>query len=317
MPTTRASLKTSRFSTENGCAELLIFAQLVYRNRLIFPPVFHWLLANLNVNLASKAETFMFELFSKKIDYEKVFSDETEIFNFIYNDRNKSEGILDSKPFMEAWISSRNTGTVATVIAEEALKGDVPSLKKMIWITEIYYNRAEQLYKEATKLIAMKTYYLQNKVIYLGKLIECGHEDQSFNAMMASFELYKLRFDQPNTLKDQIIIGAIVGVVEYAKRVLASSSNQKGIIAPFIHKKNMETATTALNYFSPFVDYIDPERKWLKARTDGIKPTWDAVREDIVFRTKVGDMLQKHAESLKTPELTQKVQEIFNAPKNS
>jgi len=74
----------------------------------------------------------MFGLFGKKPNFDKIFSNQAEITNYLFGDRSKTSAILGDDDFINAWLSSKNVGSVTAVINSHALKGDIPSLKQMM-----------------------------------------------------------------------------------------------------------------------------------------------------------------------------------------
>jgi hypothetical protein len=142
----------------------------------------------------------MFKIFNRRPNFENIFADSSKIHKFIYGDRARTSTILGEKGFINAWLSSKNSWHVTTVIADEALKGDVPSLKQMIWLCEIYFNDVENIAMDSSKRLLLKTNYMQDRVVFCQKAIERGLKDQSYYAMASSVRLYILYSRLPNSM---------------------------------------------------------------------------------------------------------------------
>src|SRR5690606_37645868 len=106
----------------------------------------------------------MFGLFRKKPNFEKIFSNQVDITEYIYGDRSKTSNILGDKDFINAWLSSRNEENVTAIIQKQALEGDIPSLKQMIWLCELYFSDAENHVMDANQLLMLKTKLMQDRV---------------------------------------------------------------------------------------------------------------------------------------------------------
>lgn len=186
----------------------------------------------------------MFGIFRTKPDFEKIFSSHSAIEEFIYGDKNKTSTILGDSEFVDAWLSSRNSGKVSAVINEKALSGDIPSLKQMIWLCEVYYDGAESLTKDSSQIIELKTKCMQDRVMFCEKAINSGLKDQSYYAMTSSAKLYLLRFGLPGSLNDQITRNALSDIVRYAKMFVDSGSREQELIAD---------AKSAIKHYGPLL----------------------------------------------------------------
>ncbi len=167
----------------------------------------------------------MFGIFNKKPDLEKIFSSQSEITNYIYGDRKRTSEILGDDSFINTWLSSRNSGNVTTVIINQALTGDIPSLKQMIWLCEIYFSDVENHTKDANQILTMKTKYMQDRIMFCQKAIDYGLKEQSYYAMTSSIKLYLLYSNIPNSMDNQITRNALAGIIKYAN-ILIESKNQ-------------------------------------------------------------------------------------------
>lgn len=184
----------------------------------------------------------MFGIFNKKPDLEKIFCSKSDITNYIYGDRKRTSEILGDNSFINAWLSSRNVGNVTAVITNQALAGDIPSLKQMIWLCEVYFGDVENRTKDANQALIMKTKYMQDRVMFCQKTIECGLKEQSYYAMTSSAKLYLLRSNLPDSIDDKITRDALAGILKYAN-IFIECGNQDGDL--------IEDAKSAINHYGP------------------------------------------------------------------
>lgn len=184
----------------------------------------------------------MFGIFNKKPDLEKIFSSQSEITKYIYGDRKRTSAILGDDSFINAWLSSRNVGNVTAVISSQALAGDIPSLKQMIWLCEIYFGDVENRTRDANQALTMKTKYMQDRVMFCQKAIECGLKEQSYYAMTSSAKLYLLRSNIPGSIDDQITRNALTGILKYANIFIESGNQDRELI---------EDAKAAIEHYGP------------------------------------------------------------------
>src|SRR3546814_7246742 len=81
---------------------------------------------------------------SSDLDYNKMFSTKETIFQHIFGNRNKTEDIIQSREFLVALSASPNAQLVDSVIADEAAKGDIPSLTYMMRLVQLHLEGLEQ-----------------------------------------------------------------------------------------------------------------------------------------------------------------------------
>lgn len=172
----------------------------------------------------------MFGMFGGKPNYEKIFSSKNDTYNLIYGNRSKTSSILGDNVFIDAWLSSKNTGQVTAVIESEASKGDIPSLKQMIWLCELYFEDAPNSFKDPNQLLKFQTTYMQDRIKYCRKAIDCGLKDQAYYAMTSSAKLYNLYSRVPNAMDNQVVQLAVLGIVHYGQMFLESGTRDPQLI---------------------------------------------------------------------------------------
>jgi hypothetical protein len=187
----------------------------------------------------------MFNTFKRKPDFEAIFSSQFETYKYIYGDKSKTSSTLGDKAFINAWLSSKNTGRVTEIISQEALKGDIPSLRQMIWATGFFHQGMEIGLKNDKATIAIKSEMLQWRIEFCQKAIQCGLKDQSYYAMTSSAQLYLLR--SKLSVDDPITREALTGVIKYAKLFIDSGSDERELI---------EDAENALTHYGPLANLM-------------------------------------------------------------
>jgi hypothetical protein len=199
-------------------------------------------------------------------NYKEIFSSAADAHRYIYADRSKTKEILRDKGFNDAWRESDNYETVASVVQAEALKGDVPSLKRMIEFVHGMYKdmgaRAEAI-KENRELALKNT---DNKVIALKTLIgycevtvKFGAKEESHMAMaacMALFfvltqELTTTMLNSPQRAADEAR-DAINKAIEHAHLFLGSGSN---------NAEWVKDASEILERFGPLAEELNAHAK--------------------------------------------------------
>lgn len=93
-------------------------------------------------------------IFGRKPDYNKIFSTKETLFQHIYGNRGKTEDIIQSREFLEALSASPNAQLVDSVISEEAVKGDIPSLTYMMRLIQLHLEGLEQNVPPAARIDA-------------------------------------------------------------------------------------------------------------------------------------------------------------------
>ncbi|MEH6640575.1 hypothetical protein [Vreelandella glaciei] len=186
----------------------------------------------------------MFGFFKGKVDYERIFHSAEETYRHIYGNRSKTVEILGSTAFIDAWLGSPNVATVTAVISNEALKGDVPSLKQMIWVTDAYYKDAENLTRDKDEQRQLKTGFLKDRVEFCQKAIDLGLKDKSYPAMVSCVNLYTILspYEKDATNISSAAQYALNGIVNYAQQFIESGYDAPDLI---------DDAKTLLKQYTP------------------------------------------------------------------
>lgn len=166
---------------------------------------------------------------------------------FIYTDRAKTSSILGDNAFIEAWLDSRNVGHVTAVIEHEAMQGDIPSLKQMIWVSDAYFEDATNNFKDRSQLLEMQTMYLKDRIRYCNKAIEVGLKDQSYYALVSSVKLYKLYEKIPLSNENSAAPMALQSIIKFADIFIRSGVNEPELI---------QDAKNAIAHYGPMAKLL-------------------------------------------------------------
>ena len=183
----------------------------------------------------------MFNLFKKKQDYSSIFSSPTATYELIYGDRSKTSGVLGNQAFIDAWLSSPNMVRVSSIIRKEAISGDIPSVKQMIWLSELYYRDSARI-SDATARSAIQKSALTERIIFCEKAIALGMKDRAYQAMVSCSNLYSLLEAGGAPIGDQEAREALNGIVRNSKLFLESGYNDPELT---------EDAESLLKHFEP------------------------------------------------------------------
>jgi len=189
----------------------------------------------------------MFGLFNSKPNYEEIFASQEKTRSFIYADRAKTSSILGDNSFIEAWLDSRNVGQVTAVIEHEAMQGDIPSLKQMIWVSDLYFEDATNNFKDKGQLLEMQTMYLQDRIKYCSKAIEFGLKDQSYYALVSSVKLYSLYGNIPLSNQNSAAPKALENIIKFAEILIKSGINEPELI---------QDAKNAIAHYGPMAKLL-------------------------------------------------------------
>ncbi len=161
----------------------------------------------------------MFGFGRSKTDYEKICEDPSSVFKLLYGDRAKTSEILDDGDFISAWMNSGKQRDITLVIRREAIAGDVPSLKQMVWFLEKMYQEISSASIEKKRKLETLIAILGERVGHCNRLIANGIP-YHYQAMVSSHNLYRAlsELGKPGTIeKTRDTLNAIV---EHAQAVI-------------------------------------------------------------------------------------------------
>ena len=199
-------------------------------------------------------EPLMFSFFGKKPDYEAIFVSDDATQKLIYGDRAKTSKVLGDEAFVASWLASRHMSRVSNLIRREALKGDIPSIKQMIWLGDFIYRDSASM-PDATTRTAYQKSVLQERILFCEKAISLGMPEKSYQAMMSCANLYAL-VESSVDVTDEIIQSTLSGIIRNAKLFLSIGVDDPGLI---------EDANNALAKFEPLANEMSALVKKTKA----------------------------------------------------
>lgn len=132
----------------------------------------------------------MFGFGKSKKDYRKVCQDPKSVFDLLYTDRAKTSEILGDQDFINAWLDSEQQKEITMVIRKEAIGGDVPSLKQMVWLLGTIYQEVSSAQIGKTQKLEALIGILGERLNFCNQLIAKG-VPQHYYAMISAHNLYK------------------------------------------------------------------------------------------------------------------------------
>ena len=185
--------------------------------------------------------------FRKKPDYEKIFSSEEEVKKHIYGDKAKTSSVLGDQDFINAWLDSKNFGKVTAVIEAEAMKGDIPSLKQMIWISDVYCEDVPNMFSNPQQILEQQTIYLLDRVKYCVKAMDCGLKEQSYYALTSSVKICNLYGNIPGAIENPIFQNSLSNIIKFAEIFINSGTSEHELV---------QDAKNAIEYYSPMAKLL-------------------------------------------------------------
>lgn len=144
----------------------------------------------------------MFGFGKSKKNYKKICQDPKAVFSLLYTDRTKTSEILGDTEFIDAWLGSEKQREITLVIRKEAIGGDVPSLKQMVWQLGNMYQEVSSARTAKNQKLEAFVEILGERITYCNQLIARG-VPQHYYAMVSLHNLYKAlhELSKPGTLE--------------------------------------------------------------------------------------------------------------------
>ena len=168
--------------------------------------------------------------FKKKINYNKEFESRDSIFSFLYGDRSRTATILGDENFLAAWHASPNASLIEGVMKAEAEKGDLPSIKQMIWLYNIYFQNARDLSSDTSTVKKIQIKSLEDRAKFCLMAVELGERQASYQAMRSYQNLYSIYMSSGMVLDDLKVKVAILGICSFAEQFLDSGYGDEELI---------------------------------------------------------------------------------------
>lgn len=166
----------------------------------------------------------MFGFLKNKRDYRKICQDPKAVYNLLYSDRSKTSEILDDGEFIDAWLNGDKQREITMIIRKEAINGDMPSLKQMVWFLGTLYQEISVAGIEKNEKLTALIGLLTERITYCKKLIALG-DPQHYYAMVSSFNLFKAMYarNEPGNLDK--VRDVLNETVEFANSVITMGIN--------------------------------------------------------------------------------------------
>lgn len=126
-----------------------------------------------------------------RVDYKKVFASKKTIHEFLYGDASKTEAIIYGDDFIKAVANSQNAGLVDMVIAEEAAKGNIPSLMYTMMNLQIRFRDIDSQVSDRATLTKIKSSIYENMIRFCDLAMANGKkQDAAYHATILSVMMY-------------------------------------------------------------------------------------------------------------------------------
>ncbi|MBJ6987284.1 hypothetical protein [Devosia sp. MC521] len=159
-----------------------------------------------------------------KNKYEKAFATKDGTHQLIYGNRTEIANVLGDDKFLKAWFASDHFDSVASVIGTEALRGDIPSIKQMIWLNEQVYQNAPNVTRSEAEKVSLQVHASKERIRFCEMAIAKGLDDRSYQAMGSYHNLYVLLGGQPGSAFSKGVTEAVEGIIRHAKIYLGSKN---------------------------------------------------------------------------------------------
>ncbi len=166
----------------------------------------------------------MFRFGKSKIDYKKICSDTKAVHRLLYEDRTKTAKIMDDQNFINAWFDSENYQQISQMIRKEALSGDVPSLKQMVWLLRRIQEKISAANIDEKERNSSLVDVLKERISHCNKLISEGVLSSHYDAMVSAHHLYRIlqKLDEPSIVNTR---DALNEMADHAQAVIKLGKN--------------------------------------------------------------------------------------------
>ena len=166
----------------------------------------------------------LFGFKKSKKDYEIIFKNPKAVYQLLFSDRTKTSKILGDEEFINAWLSSEIQQEVYLLIRQEAIDGDVPSLKQMVWYLDMMYQNILSIQMDDRQKFRDIVSVLGDRLFFCNQLTAKGIP-QHYYAMITLHNLHKavMQFNQPGTL--ELARDNLNKMIEHAHAVIKMGKN--------------------------------------------------------------------------------------------
>ena len=136
----------------------------------------------------------MFDFFKARKDYRKICSNPDLVRKILYSDRRETAKILGDESFINAWLDSDSQHEITMLIRKEAMDGDIPSLKQMVWFLGYLYDDLVNSGLDKNRKSQFLIGQLEERIYFCNQLTLKGFS-QSYYAMISCYRLYKVLYE--------------------------------------------------------------------------------------------------------------------------
>lgn len=156
-----------------------------------------------------------------KNKYEKAFASKDATHQLIYGNRAQTASVLGNADFLKAWFASDHFDSVTYIIGKEALDGDIPSIKQMIWLGDQVYQNAGNVTRNATEKRSLQIQASKERIRFCELAISKGLKDRAYQAMGSYYRLYALLGAKSGSAFSREINDIVDGIIRNARIYLA------------------------------------------------------------------------------------------------
>lgn len=200
----------------------------------------------------------MFKFRKPRKNYSHICSNPNQVYELLYGDRHETAKILGDEAFIDAWLDSDKQQEITMLIRKEAVNGDVPSLKQMIWLLGIMYEDILQSNlgeKEKSQALIGQ---LEERISFCNQLISKG-VPQHYYAMISSHRLYKILYSlkgSSNLIKARNTLNEIV---QHAEAVIKMGKDHPDFDGELGFIQDAEMMISDSKKFSSFLNALGDE----------------------------------------------------------
>jgi len=166
----------------------------------------------------------LFGFGKSKRNYKKVCQDPQAVFNLLYADRAKTSEILGDEDFVSAWLDSEKQREITMAIRKEAIGGDVPSLKQMVWLLGNMEQEISSARIDNKQKLEALIGIFGERAGFCNQLISKGVPEH-YRAMISLQKLYKALYELSKAGTLEKTRDTLNEMVEHAQAVMKMGKN--------------------------------------------------------------------------------------------
>lgn len=171
----------------------------------------------------------MFGFGKSKKDYKKICKSPEDVYHLLYSDRRKTSEILGNDEFISAWLDGDKQREISMIIRKEAIAGDIPSLKQMVWLLGIMHQEVSGARMAKEQKLTAVAGILEERIKFCNSLIDQGLVQQHYYAMISCHNLYRALYDQNESGTIQKTRDVLNEMVEHAQAIIRMGKDHPAI----------------------------------------------------------------------------------------